>query len=438
MKKAILLFFTLSTAFTLYAQPGQDKAKLERERQALQKELSEIQGVYNKVKGEKKETLGQLSLLQKKLALQDRYVNNINREIKFISDDIYLNTLEINRLQRQLDTLKIQYARSVVYAYKNRSTYDYLNFIFSASNFNDALKRIAYLRSYRVYRQEQVANIIETQRTIEQRKQQLLGKKNQKSSALQNQTQQLKVLEEQKKEKDAVVAKLKSKESELSKQITARRKRDADLKKQIAVIIRREIDARIKAEKEAAERERKARDAELARERAANPDATTTAAAPRKAAAKKVPSAIPLNAKEVALSSNFSSNKGRLPYPVDNGYVCINYGTYSIPGTSIKGDNPGITICTPSPGAAVKAVFDGEVIGVFNLGDGMAVTISHGKYFTTYSNLSGVNVGKGATVRTGQAIGRAGGDDEGGTGGKVDFILMVETKNVNPSPWLRK
>jgi murein hydrolase activator len=435
MKKSILLIFTLYTAFTTYAQPGQDKAKLERERQALQKELSEIQGVYNKVKGEKKETLGQLSLLQKKLALQDRFVSNINREIKFISDDIYLNTLEINRLQRQLDTLKTQYARSVVYAYKNRSTYDYLNFIFSASNFNDALKRIAYLRSYRVYRQEQVANIIETQKTIEQRKQQLLGKKNQKSSALQNQTQQLKVLEEQKKEKDAVVAKLKSKESELSKQITARKKRDADLKKQIAVIIRREIDARIKAEKEEAERERKA---ELARERAANPDATATVAAPKKAAAKKVPSAIPLNAKEVALSSNFSSNKGRLPYPVDNGYVCINYGTYSIPGTSIKGDNPGITICTPSPGSAVKAVFDGEVIGVFNLGDGMAVTISHGKYFTTYSNLSGVTVGKGATVRTGQAIGRAGGDDEGSGGGKVDFILMVETKNVNPSPWLRK
>ena len=67
----------------------------------------------------------------------------------------------------------------------------------------------------------------------------------------------------------------------------------------------------------------------------------------------------------------------------------------------------------------------------------MAVTISHGKYFTTYSNLSGVSVSRGSTVRTGQSIGRAAADDEGGSGGKIDFILMIETRNVNPEPWLR-
>ena len=115
----------------------------------------------------------------------------------------------------------------------------------------------------------------------------------------------------------------------------------------------------------------------------------------------------------------------------------MHFGNNKIDNTLLTFDNPGITISTPSSGVAVKAVFDGEVSAVYNLGDGMAITIRHGKYFTTYSNLSGVSVSKGSTVKTGQQIGRAGKDDDG-TGGQIDFILMVETKNVNPQPWLRR
>ncbi len=62
----------------------------------------------------------------------------------------------------------------------------------------------------------------------------------------------------------------------------------------------------------------------------------------------------------------------------------------------------------------------------------MCVTIRHGKYFTTYSNLSAVSVSKGAIVKTGQQIGKAGKDDDG-SGGQIDFILMIETKNVDPT-----
>jgi septal ring factor EnvC (AmiA/AmiB activator) len=100
-------------------------------------------------------------------------------------------------------------------------------------------------------------------------------------------------------------------------------------------------------------------------------------------------------------------------------------------------DNPGITISTPSAGGSVKAIFDGEVSAVSNLGDGMMVMIRHGKYFTVYSNLASANVSKGTTVKTGQVIGRTAQADDG-SGGQLDLILMVETKNVNPAPWLRR
>jgi murein hydrolase activator len=425
MKKTVIALLLFITSLTGFAQSTEDKAKMERERQAIQQEIKEIQSVYSKVKGQKKESIGQLNLLQRKLALQDKYINNINKEIKIVSNEIYLSTLEVNRLQRQLDTLKSQYAKSVVYAYKNKSTYDYLNFIFSSNSFNDALKRISYLKSYRSYRQQQVANILQTQKEIEDRKQQLLSKKTQKSSALKNQTQQLQVLEDQKKEKDVVVSKLKSQEKDLAKQIATRKKRDQQLKSAIAAVVRREIEA---ARKEAEARAAKAK-------AAANPTTSVATTGTTKTSTAKPKSYLDLNAADVKLNAEFASNKGRLPWPVDNGFVSIPFGSSKVGGLSM--DNPGITISTPSSGGTVKAVFDGEVSSVSNLGDGMMVMVRHGKYFSVYSNLASASVSKGSQVRTGQAIGRAGTADDG-NGGQIDFLLMIESRNVNPEPWFRR
>jgi murein hydrolase activator len=431
----IKIFFialvALGSATLVAAQSTQDKSELEREREELQRELKEIQGVYNKVKGQSKQTLGQLSVLNKKINLQERYINSISKEIKMIEDDLYLSNLEIYRLQKQLDTLKSEYARTVVYAYKNRSSYDYLNFIFSANNFNDAIKRVSYLKSYRSYREKQVNTILETQDLIAKRKKQQLGRKEQKSVALQNQTKQKSELDVQRKEKDVVMRELKTQEKSLQKEINAKKKRDKDIKNAIAAIIRREIEK----EKE------KARKIAEATPVVTNPASgtITTGTTPKTATttpAKKPVSYLELNAKDVSLGNNFMNNRGKLPWPVDNGIVTIHFGPYKIENTLLSGDNPGITIST-GLGTTVKSVFDGDVVGVYNLGDGMGITIRHGKYFTTYSNLTGVSVKKGDAVRTGQGIGRAGRDEETGTG-QIDFILMIETKNVNPEPWLRR
>jgi septal ring factor EnvC (AmiA/AmiB activator) len=449
-KTLSFLFAFYSFSPLIFAQPAEEKAQLEKERQAIQQELKEIQLMYNRVKGQTKQSLGQLNVLNRKIALQEQYLNNINREIRAIDDDIYLSNLEIYRLQKQLDTLKAQYARSVVYAYKNKSNYDYLNFIFSANSFNDVIRRVSYLKSYRAYREKQAATILETKDLIAKRKQQQLGRKELKNTALVNQTKQVQELEVQKKEKAAVVAQLKSKEKDLSKQIAAKKKRDKELNNAILAIVRREIEA-AKA-KARAEAEAKKKADELAKKNnpSANPDLNpvvvtgpvTTATAgtttsKRNEASKKPESYLDLNAKDIALNSSFAANRAKLPWPVDNGVVTLRFGNNKIENTLLTFDNPGITIATPMAGVPVKAVFDGEVSAVYSLGDGTAVTIRHGKYFTTYSNLSGVSVSKGSTVKTGQQIGRAGKDDDG-TGGQIDFILMIETRNVDPLPWLRR
>lgn len=439
MRKRLFLplLFCAGLSLTAVAQPTQDKSELEKERQEIQRELKEIQGLYDKVKGQKKQTLGQLSMLNRKIALQEQYINNINREIRSIDDNIYLSNLEIYRLQKQLDTLKVEYARSVVYAYKNRSNYDYLNFIFSASSFNDAVKRVNYLKNYRAYREKQVGTILETQKLIEKRKHQQLGRKEQKNTALTNQTHQVKELAVQKNEKAAVVNQLKSKEKDLQKEIAAKKKKDRDLNNAITAIVRREIDAARKAAEAKAKAD--AKNNPVVTPVTTDDPSTTkvTTGSKRNDPVKKPESYLNLNANDIALNSSFQANKARLPWPVDNGVVTVRYGTNKIENTQLTFDNPGITIATPSSGVAVKAVFDGEVSAVYNLGDGMAITIRHGKYFTTYSNLSGISVTKGASVKTGQQIGRVGKDDDG-NGGQIDFILMIETKNVDPMPWLRR
>jgi len=427
MKKLLTILFSLICFQFAFAQPAQDKARLEKERQDIQREIQEIQSNYNRVRGLKKETIGKLNMLQRKLELQDRLISNINREIRSINDDIYKSNVEVYRLQVQLDTLKSQYARSVVYAYKNKGNYDFLNFIFSSNSFNDALKRVAYLKSYRSYRQQQVNIILDTKKAIEDKKKQLLGKQTQKKSALQNQQHQMVELANQKKEKDAVVTRLKSQEKDLAKEIAAKKKRDNALKGQIAAIVRREIEAEQRAERD--------RLAALKKTESTNNPSSTTTTTTKPAAPKRKEEYLILNEGQKALAAKFELNKGGLPWPVDNGYVSIPFGQSKIGGLTM--DNPGLTISTPSAGETVRAVFDGEVSAVSNLGDGMMVMIRHGKYFTVYSNLSSASVSKGSSVKTGQVIGKTAQADDG-TGGQVDFMLMIETKNVNPAPWLNR
>src|SRR5687767_3925118 len=363
-KKTFLILLVISAAATLAsAQPTTDKAQLEKERKELQKELQEIQAIYDKVKGQTKQSLGQLNVLKRKIDVQEKYLSNINREIRSIDDDIYLSNLEIYRLQKQVDTLKTQYAKTVVYAYKNRSNYDFLNFIFSANTFNDAIKRVTYLKSYRAFREQQVNTIKETQALIARRKDEQLSKKRQKDDALKNQTQQAQVLEVQKKEKDVVLTQLKSQQKDLEKQLAAKKKKDRELKNAITALINREIDRRKK---------------EAAAEAAANKPATTTTPG----ATGTVVTTKPASSKNVTvfntdadlkLNASFETNRAKLPWPVDEGYVCIHFGPYKVGESKIKGDNPGITICTPQPGVNVKSVFSGEVFGIFNIGDSKSV-----------------------------------------------------------------
>jgi septal ring factor EnvC (AmiA/AmiB activator) len=291
-------------------------------------------------------------MIQSKIKKRYAVINNINDQVKLIDNSIFTNNREIFRLKKQLDTLKGQYANTIVYAYQNRSNYDMINFIFSATSFNDAVRRVSYLKSYRSYREDQVASINKTSLLLEQRILTLSASKKEKSQVLQLQTKEMKTLEDEKKEQSSFVLKLKAREKELAKEMAAKKRLDKNLQNAIAAIVKREIEnARKRAEAEA-----KKEAAAKANEAKTNPSTTTTATKP---ATTRKTNVLENTPEVTKLSVNFEQNKHNLPWPVDKGNISSRFGKRKIEGTTLYEDNIGLTIAT-GEGANVKAVFEGS------------------------------------------------------------------------------
>ena len=418
---------------------GQGSDELKKKQSEIQREIDDLKRTLDATKKNKKAGLGQLSMIQKKIRLREQAIGNISEQIDIIQGNIGKSRNEISRLKAELDTLKIQYEKSVVYAYKNRSNYDFLNFIFSASNFNDALKRVQYLKSYRTYREEQAENILNTQKVLVQKINGLETTRKQKDEVLQKQEKEKLVLVVERKEKDDIVSKLKARENELTKELNAKKKADAKIKSAVKAAINREIRL---AQQKANEEEKRVKAAaatsgknDVAKNNTAAGSAAVTTREPAKKVTEKPQSVLESTPEGKIISDRFEGNKGKLPWPVDRGSIKLHYGIFQVPNSKINGYNAGLTIET-EVGAAVKAVFDGEVVSVFNIEGGSGVVVSHGKYFTAYSNLSSVSVSKGEQVKRSQTLGKANANDDGV--GEIEFLLMLERDNVNPELWIQR
>jgi murein hydrolase activator len=449
MKKLFAAFVCLIIGVTVFAQ--ETKEDIQKKQQQLQKEIDDLNRTLGQIKSSKKKSLSSLALVQKKIAARNELINSINKDLHRLDNTIYTSQVEINHMKIELDSLKMNYARSLVFAYKNRSNYDYLNFIFSATTFNDAIKRIAYLRSYKQYRETQVNTIQKTQNVIQDKIASLTSNKTEKRTALVDQSKQLNVLQEDKKEQGDVLKDLKSQESDIASQIKQNQRNQQKLKGALQAIINREIaDARKKeaARLKAIDDAKKAAAANNASASSSNPTTSNrnnkpsttdnnntgnVANAPVKSS--RVYSPFESTNEGLTSSLNFEGNRGRLPWPVSAGIVSIHFGAYDIPGTKLHGNSDGITISLPV-GASVKAVADGEVSAVFDIGGQQAVVVRHGKYFTAYSNLTSIKVQRGTQVNAGTVLGNA----DRGEDGDGQVVFMVSNSNggyLNPESWLR-
>jgi len=430
------------------ASAQQSREELQKKEQELKKELSDLNRQLSETQKNKKLSLNELALIKRKVAKREELVRSINNQINELDNTIYLNEMDIYRLRKELDTLKLKYAKSIVFAYKSRGSYEYLNFLFSARNFNDAIKRMAYLKSYRQNRETQAIAIAQSRNMLTQKVDVLNSNKKERMVTLTAQSEQLKVLQEDKKAQDKVVAQLKGQESAIAKQIKDKEKQRVRMQQAVMAIIKREIDEAARkdriAKQKAIDDAKKNAAAATAKNNASDNSAKNNTAA--NSAKNNEPIVLakagsrpysPFESTEEGreTSMHFEQNKGRLPWPVDRGNVFIEFGVSTVPGTKLTQKSDGIHIALPE-GSVVKSIADGEVSYVGEVNGDQVVMVRHGKYFTVYQQLSSASVSVGREVKAGSTLGRSGKSIDGE--GSIIFTINNERGvPLNPDQWLR-
>lgn len=447
MFKRIIAVFMLVLSICFCASAQNTREELQKQEKDIQKELADLNRLYSETLNNKKISLKQLAIIKKKINAREALVNSINKQVRQLDETIYINERDIYRLRKELDTLKMKYAKSIVFAYRNRSSYEYLNFLFSASNFNDAIKRVTYLKSYRQNRETQANTIIKSDQLLQEKITVLSGNKKERLVTLQSQSEQLKVLQADKKEQDQVVAQLKGKEKELTTQVREKEKQREKVHAALNAIIRRAIEeAKRNAEKAKAEEQKKAQaladNSNKATTPATKPSATksgitsnepiTGVGAPVRDRAYSPLESTP---EGMTMSINFENNRGRLPWPISNGVITARFGLEKIPGTKLTRKTDGIEISLPV-GSTVKSIADGKVLYAGEVDGEQLLVVQHGKYFSGYNHLSSVNVSAGQEVKAGSVLGKSGTSIDGE--GLLLFMIMND-KNIpqNPEFWLK-
>ena len=423
MKLHKLLLFLLFVTFASVAV-AQSSSQLKRKKEALQREIELLQKNMNKAAQGKKLTLGEIRALNTKISLMQNKITVINSEIKSLDNEIHENTNTVHSLQSQLAQLKKEYAGMIRFAQRNKNSYDKMMFIFAASDFNQAYKRIKYLQQFGQYRKKQADYIQGTEKNLKYKIVVLDRSLKAKSSLLREQENEQSKLAKNKNEQANVLSKFSKQEKEIGRDIAKHKKQQAAIDREIRNAIQREIAiARKKAEDEAR--------AAAARARAESKPAAP--AAERERERPKTNSNYLTATPEAAkLSADFESNRGRLPWPVAQGSITERFGRHTEGQASYSND--GVNIMT-SDGANVRAVFGGEVLFVRIIQGIYVVVIRHGDYFTIYQNLKSSSVSKGEKIETRQSIGTVATTSDGAL---LHFEVMRGQDKLNPEAWIAK
>lgn len=396
---------------------SQSKRELENKKNQIQKDIDYTNQLLNITKKSKSNSLVHLVTLNKKITYRSEMISTISTEIHGVDKEIGSVSTNIDSLNNRLDRLKKQYASMLYYAYKNQSSYTKLMFIFSSDDFNQAFKRIYYLRQLSDYRLRQRDLIVELQDSLNGKKSNLQNVREDKNKLLTTQERQIKELDKEKNEQVNVLNSLASKEKKLRADLKEKQKKQQQLSAKIEEIIKREIET--------------AREA--ARKKAAS---TSTASKSTKNVVGVNSAAVLLNTPEtIKLSADFENNKGQLPWPVEKGIISSSFGRHAHPvWHDVYVNNNGVDI-NSSKGAKARAIFDGRVITVFMVFGKYAVLIQHGEYFTLYSNLENVFVKKDDKVITKQPIGTVQtNEDEGKT--ELHLEIWRGGNKMDPEGWI--
>ena len=390
---------------TIFAQTAnaqdQRQQNLENQRKLLQEEIKQINKLLFSNEKQKKSVLTEFEDLSLKIDVRGRLIRVTNEQANRLTQKISVNQRIIGQQRKDLENLKKDYSEMIRKSYQSGSGQSRMMFLFSSESFLQAYKRSQYLNQYTSFRKKQGELIVEKTKTLQQLNTDLVAQKLKKEELVKEiKTAQQQYKNEQSSQQQLIKA-LKKKERSFVSQIKKKQKKAAAINKEIQRLIREAI------------------------------------AASNKAAGKNLNAKVfTLTPEDQLISDNIIANKGKLPWPVEQGVVVQKFGKQPHPvvKTTMIQSN-GVTIATPQSSEA-RAVFEGKVMSIIGFkGSNPTVLIQHGNYITTYSNLSEVYVIKGQKVKAKEKIGKVFTNPETGKT-ELKFSVFKNSSPTNPKSWI--
>lgn len=421
--KIVIIAFLLCSTFS-WAQTSKQQ-ELEARKEKIINAILQYNGLLNIEKKKEKSVLTEIKEKNARIRLSEKLISTNETQVQYIANDISKNQKLIKSLTKELEILKADYASMIVKAYKSRSQSSRIMFVLSSQNFYQAYKRIQYMKQYAGFRKSQAEEIKVKQQKLNQAIVALQAKKEQREKVIAQTAKEKEELEKQKQEKEKLVKIIQKDKKKYAAEIDKKEKEKREVDRQIKKTI---ADAIAAANKKAAEKAK----AEAKKNNTSTTTPNTTKTTP---VASTNSSKFILTAEGKVDSDNFKANRGKLPLPVEKGYISLPYGDQPHPiHKNLTTHNSGVEITT-QPGAYARAVFGGKVIQVQAIyANNYAVYIRHGDYITLYMNIESLNVSVGDKVSIKQKLGKIHTNSDGKT--TMKFIITQNTTTLNPSSWL--
>ncbi len=390
MKRLLTYCLISICAISIYAESVKTLQKQQRE---LKQQIEQTNKMLQQTKKNESATVTKLQLLDQNIKTQKKLISNLDKEISTLDTEMAGLNRRRDTLERNLSALKADYAKMVRESHYAQLQQSPLLFLLSSDSFQQLVRRIRYMQQVAQYRRLQVARIEGVKLEIEQQDQQLREHKQDKQQALKKQKREQEALARDERKQQQMLKDLKKKEKDLLAELKKQQKKADELNKKITATI----------EKQAKEQEKAA-----------------------------------LTKEQQLVAGGFEQNKGKLPWPIEKGFISGTFGKHQHPlYKDVTVDNKGIYLQTTA-GAAARAVFEGEVTSCFMMSGSYAVIVAHGNYRSVYAGLSRLNVKQGDKLAAKQKIGTIYSDPEQDNKTELFFQIWKDKTVLNPSNWLAK
>lgn len=478
----------------------QTSADIKRQQEATQREISETKRQIKANDINIKKGVEELGRLQGDIGNSRRIVEQTTTEVAALSEKIATLQQRVDKEEMQLETIRAEYLKAIKKMRRVGKKNSTLAFLFSSDSFNQALRRMRYLKQFSEWKERKSSEITERVAHLKKEQQLLADSRREKDTALKRQGKAQKELESQYARQNLLVTQLKANGEALHRHLSQKQAEANTLKGRVAALIAAEQQALEETRRKEELRKEKLREEEarkeqqrLAEEQLALQKEKHSVSAPpqlaqeireapskanstdekknagkkqknskieqskktvqqaevrqsnnyanarkRKPRGEKSATATPKNRETSSPDPGFEKMRGALPKPVAGTFkITSPFGRHSLPELpGVMYDNPGID-AQVTAGAPVMAVYGGKVSGVYMIpGFSTVVIVNHGNYYTVYGNIASPSVKVGDKIKQGQTLGKLILDEDDSTHSSLHFEVWKNREKLNPTDWI--